>query len=165
MPERPLVAIVDDDESHRRATRSLLRAAGFSTVVFGDDESFVSAAIRASAACVVADMRMPGMTGLELYQALVASGDGIPTVLITAHPEEVTQSRAREAGITCYLSKPFAPDELVECVREALAKRPAVLYLSLSPLMLCASVRDAAHISGIPRRNSRANGMRLGFAS
>ena len=165
MPERPLVAIVDDDESHRRATRSLLRAAGFSTVVFGDDESFVSAAIRASAACVVADMRMPGMTGLELYQALVASGDGIPTVLITAHPEEVTQSRAREAGITCYLSKPFAPDDLLECVREALTNRPAALYQGLRPSSRAPAFRIAAHISGIPRRNSRAHGMRLGFAS
>ena len=67
-------------------------------------------------------MRMPGMTGLELYQALVASGECIPTVIITAHPEELTQSRAREAGITCYISKPFAPDDFLECVREALAK-------------------------------------------
>ena len=122
MAERPLVAIVDDDESIRNATRDLLRAAGFSTATFEDAESFLASASRASAACVVADIRMPGMTGLELYQALVASGDGIPTVIITAHPEEVTQSRAREAGITCYLSKPFAPDELLECVREALAK-------------------------------------------
>ncbi len=65
---------------------------------------------------------MPGMSGVELYQALVASGERIPTVIITAHPEDVAQSRAREAGITCYLSKPFAPDELLECVREALAK-------------------------------------------
>jgi FixJ family two-component response regulator len=118
----PLVAIVDDDESIRNATRDLLRAAGFSTATFEDAESFLASASRASAACVVADIRMPGMTGVELYQALVASGDGIPTVIITAHPEDVAQSRAREAGITCYLSKPFAPDELVECVREALAK-------------------------------------------
>ena len=80
---------------------------------------------------MVADIRMPGMTGLELYLALVASGHGIPTV-ITAHPEDVTQSRARKAGITCYLSKPFAPDDLLECVREALAKSQALLYLSLS---------------------------------
>ena len=65
------------------------------------------------------------MTGLELYQELVASGHGIPTVIITAHPEELTQARAREAGITCYLYKPFAPDELLECVREALAKSQA----------------------------------------
>jgi FixJ family two-component response regulator len=122
MPEGPLVAIVDDDKSIRNATQDLLKAAGFSTATFEDAESFLGSASRASASCVVADIRMPGMTGLELYQTLVASGDGIPTVIITAHPEDVTRSRAREAGITCYLSKPFAPDELVECVREALAK-------------------------------------------
>ena len=122
MAEGPLVAIVDDDKSIRNATRDLLKAAGFSTATFEDAESFLGSASRASAACLVADMRMPGMTGLELYQALVASGDGIPTVIITAHPEELTQSRAREAGITCYLSKPFAPDDLLECVGEALAK-------------------------------------------
>ena len=122
MAERPLVVIVDDDQSLRNATRDLLKAAGFSTATFEDAESFLGSASRASAACLVADMRMPGMTGLELYQALVASGERIPTVIITAHPEELTQSRARDAGITCYLSKPFAPDDLLECVREALAK-------------------------------------------
>ncbi len=120
MPEGPLVAIVDDDRSIRNATQDLLKAAGFSTATFEDAESFLGSANRASASCVVADLRMPGMTGVELYQALVASGHAIPTVIITAHPEEITN--AREAGITCYLTKPFAPDELLECVSEALAK-------------------------------------------
>jgi FixJ family two-component response regulator len=122
MREIPLVAIVDDDKSIRRATQDLLMAAGFSTAAFHDAESFLASASRACAACLVADMRMPRMSGLELYKALVASGNSIPTVIITAHPEELTQARAREAGITCYLTKPFAPDELLECVREALAK-------------------------------------------
>jgi len=122
MPEGPLVAIVDDDKSIRNATQDLLKAAGFSTATFADAESFLGSASRASAACVVADMRMPGRSGLELYQELVASGRGIPTVIITAHPQELTQARAREAGITCYLTKPFAPDDLIECVREAVAK-------------------------------------------
>jgi FixJ family two-component response regulator len=122
MADRPLVAIVDDDESIRNATRDLLRAAGFSTATFADAESFLGSASRAGTDCVIADIRMPGMSGVELYQTLVASGDGIPTVIITAHPEELTQSRALEAGITCYLSKPFAPDDLLECVHEALAK-------------------------------------------
>ena len=120
MPNGPLVAIVDDDKSIRNATQDLLKAAGFSTATFEDAESFLGSASRASASCVVADMRMPGMTGLELYQELVASGHAIPTVIITAHPEELT--RVREAGITCCLIKPFAPDELLECVHEALAK-------------------------------------------
>ena len=125
MVGKPLVAIVDDDKSIRNGTRDLLKAAGFSTAVFEDAESFLASASRATVACLVADMRMPGMTGLELYEALVASGDRIPTVLITAHPEEVAQARAREAGITCYLSKPFAPDDLLRCVCEALAKSQA----------------------------------------
>ncbi len=125
MPEGPLVAIVDDDESIRNATRLLLRAAGFSTVIFADATSFLASASRRGAACLVADMRMPGMTGLELYLELVGSGTGIPTVLITAHPEDLTQTRASEAGITCYLSKPFAPEDLLECVREAVARSHA----------------------------------------
>jgi two-component system, LuxR family, response regulator FixJ len=122
MPEGPLVAIVDDDKSIRNATQDLLKAAGFYTVTFEDAESFLGSASRATAACLVADMRMPGMSGVELYQTLVASGHSIPTVIITAHPEEVTQVRGRVAGLTCYLIKPFTPDELLECVHEALAK-------------------------------------------
>ena len=122
MTEKPLVVIVDDDRSIRNATSHLLKAAGFSTATFEDAESFLASASRAIAACLVADMRMPGMTGLAMYEALVASGNSIPTVLITGHPEEATQTRAREAGISCYLSKPFAPDDLLECVHEALSK-------------------------------------------
>ena len=121
MAERPLVAIVDDDQSIRNSTSDLLKAAGFTPAAFEDAESFLGWPTRASVDCLVADMRMPGMSGLELYQALVAAGHSIPTVIITAHPDELTQSRARAAGISCYLSKPFAPDELLECVDEALA--------------------------------------------
>ena len=71
---------------------------------------------------MVADMRMPGMTGLELFEALVAPDRAIPTVLITAYPDEQTRLRARQAGILCYLSKPFSPEELCECVDAALAR-------------------------------------------
>jgi FixJ family two-component response regulator len=122
MLDRPLVAIVDDDPSIRTATQDLLKAAGFSTAVFEDAESFLASASRSNAACLVADMRMPGMTGVELYRQLIATGDGIPTVIITAHPQDVAPIRAREPGLTCYLIKPFTPDELLECVHEALAK-------------------------------------------
>ena len=125
MQEGPFVAIVDDDKSIRNATQNLLKAAGFSTATFEDAESFLGSASFANASCLVADMRMPGMTGLELYHELVALGHRIPTVIITAHPEELTQARAREAGITCYLTKPFTPDELLECVSESLAKSQA----------------------------------------
>jgi FixJ family two-component response regulator len=122
MPEAPLIVIVDDDRSIRNAIQDLLKAAGFSTATFEDGESFLRSASCARAACLVADMRMPGMTGLQLHQELVASGHAISTIIVTAHPEELAQARARQAGITCYLIKPFTPDELLECVREALAK-------------------------------------------
>ena len=120
MRESPLIAILDDDKSIRDATNNLLQAAGFSTATFPDAESFLSWARRRSAACVVADMRMPGMTGLQMYQQLVAWGERTPTVLITAYPEDALRARAKEAGIVCCLSKPFAPDELLECVNHAL---------------------------------------------
>jgi FixJ family two-component response regulator len=119
MPEGPHIAVVDDDRSIRNATQDLLNAAGYSTFTFQDAKSFLGSSVRASVACLVADMRMPGMSGLELHQHLAMSGNGIPTVIITAHPEELTRERAREAGITCFLTKPFTPDELLECVRKA----------------------------------------------
>jgi len=120
MFSRPLVAIVDDDQSIREATSNLLQSAGFLTATFADAESFLTSS-EPRAACLVADMRMPGMSGLQLHQHLIASGASIPTVLITAYPSDATRLRAREAGIVCCLAKPFAPDELLECVRGALA--------------------------------------------
>jgi FixJ family two-component response regulator len=122
MPSRPLVAIVDDDESLRDATSNLLQAAGFSTATFADAESFLQSGGRPRAACLVTDMRMPGMSGVQLHQHLVALGAPIPTVLVTAYASDATRSRARDAGIVCCLAKPFAPDELLECVRQALAR-------------------------------------------
>ena len=121
MSSRPLIAIVDDDQSIREATSNLLQSAGFLTATFADAESFLTSASEPRAACLVADMRMPGMSGLQLHQHLIASGAPIPTVLITAYPSDATRLRAREAGIVCCLAKPFSPDELLECVRGALA--------------------------------------------
>ena len=125
MSEGPLISVVDDDMSIRNATQDLLRAAGFCTAAFSNATSFLDSPSRASTACLVADMRMPGMTGLELHEHLVASGAGIPTVIITAHPGELPRHRVRESGVTCFLIKPFAPDELLECVRKAVARSQA----------------------------------------
>lgn len=121
MPEGRLIAVVDDDRSIRNATQDLLNAAGFTTFTFENAQSFLGSSVRASIACLVADMRMPGMTGLELHEHLAASDTAIPTVIITAHPEEAKRDLARASGITCLLTKPFSPDELLECVRKALA--------------------------------------------
>jgi FixJ family two-component response regulator len=122
MAEGPLIAVVDDDMSIRNAMQDLLRAAGFAASTFSNATSFLDSPVRPTVACMVTDMRMPGMSGLELHEHLAASGAGIPTIIITAHPEELAGERARAAGITCVLAKPFTPDELLECVRKALAR-------------------------------------------
>jgi FixJ family two-component response regulator len=119
MPVAPLIAIVDDDMSIRKATQDLLKAAGFSAVAFSNATSFLDSPDSALATCLVADMRMPGMSGLDLHEHLAATGSPIPTIIITAHPGELKPERLRDAGITCFLIKPFAPDELLECVRKA----------------------------------------------
>lgn len=124
VPNNPLVAIVDDDESMRRAMSNLLESAGFATATFRDAEAFLGSRRRRGVSCLVTDMRMPGMTGLELHESLVASGSGMSTVLITAYPDETIRLRARKAGVVCLLAKPVAPEELCECVRSALANRP-----------------------------------------
>jgi FixJ family two-component response regulator len=124
VPHKPLVAIVDDDESVRHATQNLLAAAGFSTTTFPDGASFLGSSRRRRVSCLVTDMRMPGMSGLELCETLVASGNAIPTVLMTAYPDETIGLRAREAGVLCCLNKPFSPERLCECIRSALAARP-----------------------------------------
>ena len=119
MPEGQLIAVVDDDMSIRNATQDLLKAAGYSAATFSNATSFLDSPVRARVACLVADMKMPGMSGLELHEHLAASGAGIPTVIITAHPGELKRDRAHEVGVICFLIKPFAPDELLECVRKA----------------------------------------------
>jgi len=121
---KPLVAIVDDDEPMRLATSNLLESAGFATATFADAEAFLGSTQHRTVACLVTDLRMPGMTGLELRESLVASGSDIPTVLITAYADEATGWRARKAGVVCFLPKPVPPEELCECVRSALANRP-----------------------------------------
>lgn len=120
MLQAPLVAIVDDDESIRDATSNLLQAVGLRTAMFPDAAAFLAYEDRNGVACVVADMRMPGMSGLELHEALAASGDPIPTVLITAYPSDALRARAQKSGVVACLSKPFAPEELLDSVREAL---------------------------------------------
>ena len=122
MREGPLIAVVDDDRSIRNATQDLLNAAGYSSLTFENAKCFLGSSARAGVACLVADMRMPGMNGLELHDHLASSGNWIPTIIITAHPDEPTRERARQSGITCFLAKPFTPDELLACVRKALAR-------------------------------------------
>ena len=120
VPKRPLVAIVDDDESIRNTTKDLLESAGFAAAAFARAASLLKSRRLSQVSCLIADMRMPQMTGLQLHQHLVALNRAIPTILMTAYPDERAQAQAIKANVVCYLIKPFAADELLACLRCAL---------------------------------------------
>jgi FixJ family two-component response regulator len=120
VPKGPLVAIVDDDESIRDTTQDLLESAGFSAAAFAGAAGLLKSKRLRQVSCLIADMRMPKMTGLELHQHLVASDRAIPTILMTAYPDARAQAQALKANVVCYLVKPFAADELLACVRRAI---------------------------------------------
>ena len=122
MPKGPLVAIVDDDESMRVTVKDLLESAGFSAAVFARAASLLRSRRLSQVSCLIADMRMPRMTGLELQQHLVASNRAIPTILMTAYPDERVRAQAIKANVICHLIKPFAADELLACVRRAVRR-------------------------------------------
>jgi FixJ family two-component response regulator len=117
--KRLLVAIVDDDESIRDTTKDLLESAGFSAATFAGASRLLKSTRLKRVACLIADMRMPEMTGLELHQHLVAANHAIPTILITAYPDERVRAQAIKANVICYLPKPFRADELLDCVCRA----------------------------------------------
>ena len=120
MPETFAISIVDDDDSVREAMGSLMRSYGYRTETFDSGASFLASDARRRTDCLIADVQMPGMTGLELYGLLAASDDPIPTILITARHDEAIRKRALAAGVLCYLAKPFAEARLLGCVRSAL---------------------------------------------
>jgi FixJ family two-component response regulator len=122
---KTVISIVDDDESIREAMTSLMKSLGFVADAFHSGESFLRSDRRHGTACLIADVRMPGMTGFELHSRLVASGKPIPTILITAHPDETMRARALKAGVVGYLAKPFDEDHLLACLRAALEQREA----------------------------------------
>lgn len=123
MPRRPLVAIVDDDKSIRETTKDLLESAGLNAAAFASAEDFLNSALLPSVSCAIADMRMPGMSGLALHEHLLASGHPIPTILMTAYPDELVRARALKAGVVAYLTKPFTDDELLGCISSAVRQR------------------------------------------
>jgi len=120
MSEQPLISIVDDDQSAREAVAGLVRSLGFVVAEFESVADFLKSDLLSRTACLIADVRMPGMTGPELHNHLTAVGTPIPAVLITAYPDEAAHARALKAGVRCYLAKPLEPDELLACIRSAI---------------------------------------------
>jgi FixJ family two-component response regulator len=116
----PLISVVDDDDSVRESLRGLLRSVRFVVEVFASAEEFLGSDRARATACLILDMRMPGMSGLELQRRLMASHPEVPIIFITAHGDEELRSRALSGGAVDYLLKPFSEEALLTAVQTAL---------------------------------------------
>ena len=117
----PVVSIIDDDASVRVALRSLVRSLGFAARTFESAESFLGSPDLAETSCIVTDIQMPGMSGLDLQDKLQAAGSAIPTVFITAFPEEHLRARAEAGGAIGFLAKPFDGQTLAKMLVDAVS--------------------------------------------
>ena len=123
MSEAPLIAIVDDDALARDGIRELVESLGYNAVTFMSAENFLESGMIAETTCLVTDLQMPGLSGLELQEALQSQGYQTPVVLITAYPNEKHRTRALANGAVGFLTKPFDERSLIECLTVAIKLR------------------------------------------
>ena len=117
----PIISIIDDDEATRSALAGLMRAMGLDARVYGCAEDFLSADVCETSQCIITDIQMPGLSGIELKHMLDDARCGTPVIMITARAEERLRSLALASGAFCLLRKPFKSEALMECVRRAIA--------------------------------------------
>jgi FixJ family two-component response regulator len=118
-----VISVVDDDPSVRAATSKFLKSHGYTVQAYSSAEHFLQSGRLNDTLCVIADLQMPGMSGLELLTMMRAQSYGVPFIFITAFPDETTRARALRAGAICFLSKPFAGSTLIDCLGAALEGR------------------------------------------
>jgi FixJ family two-component response regulator len=117
---RGLISVVDDDESIRRTTTFLIESFGFRSAAFESAENFLKSGQLHETSCLIVDVQMPGMNGLELQSELAAAGYDIPIVFVTAYENKVSRQQAMQAGAVAFLAKPFGDEQLLQTVRLAL---------------------------------------------
>jgi FixJ family two-component response regulator len=120
-----VISIIDDDDAVREATRSLIRSLGYAAATFASGEEFLNSERIHDTACLITDLQMPGMNGLELQTRLIASGRRLPIIFVTASPESQAQAQALAAGAAGFLSKPLGDEILISCLDQALAAHHA----------------------------------------
>jgi FixJ family two-component response regulator len=119
--EIPVISIVDDDESVREAIESLMKSAGYLPKVFSSAGDFLSSGYLDDTGCLILDVQMPGMSGLELQNRLVAAKCAVPIIFISAHGDAQARARALKAGAVGFLQKPFSEDDLLDAIKSSLA--------------------------------------------
>jgi FixJ family two-component response regulator len=117
-----MISIVDDDESVREATKGVVRSLGYSATTFASAEEFLQSKWINDTACVISDVQMPGLSGVELQSRLIAQGNRTPIIFMSALSDERTRARALKAGAIGFLSKPFNEERLIEYLNSALAR-------------------------------------------
>ena len=120
MTEVPLISIVDDEELARDGIRELVESLGYKTNVFQSAEHFLRSSLLTGTTCLITDVQMPGLSGLELQEALQSLGHQTPVIVITGYPNEKHRTRALENGAIGFLSKPFDEQTLIECLTVAI---------------------------------------------
>jgi FixJ family two-component response regulator len=120
MPEATLISIVDDDQLARDGIRELIESLGYNAVAFASAEHFLQSGVIAHTTCMIVDLQMPGLNGLELQEALRAKGYHTPVIVITAFPNETRRKRALDGGAVGFLSKPFDEASLISCLTAAI---------------------------------------------
>ena len=124
LPDELLISVVEDDAAVRGALQRLMRSFGYSVAVFPSAADFLAFSRLDAVRCMIADINMPGMSGVELHRLLIDTGRPIPTILITAYPDAAVRARALKDGVVCFLGKPFDEDDLISCVGTALGRKP-----------------------------------------
>lgn len=120
MENLPVISIVDDDESVREATKSLVRSLGYKALTFEFAEEFLELAQMMATTCLITDVQMPGLSGVELQDRLIADGHNMPTIFVSAFPDERLERKVLQSGAIGYLRKPFKEDHLIDCIDAAL---------------------------------------------
>ena len=120
MAKRTLISVVEDDQPFRESMRKLMTVLGYTVQAFSSATEFLKSPLLTETACLVTDVQMPGMSGVELHRHLIDRGHAIPTILVTAYPDETARNRALKDGVVCYLSKPVDDEHLERCLRSAL---------------------------------------------
>jgi FixJ family two-component response regulator len=115
-----MIVIVDDDESVREATKYLVKSLGYPVLTFASAEEYLASDHVSATSCLISDLKMPGISGVELQKRLIADGHHIPIIFMTAFFEEEVRARALQAGAFGFLSKPFADQSLIKCLDKAL---------------------------------------------
>ena len=118
----PVISVIDDDASVRAAIYNLVRSLGYTVYVFPSGEAFLQSEQLSSTRCVIADVRMPAMSGIELQSRLRTQGNRVPFVFVTAVPEQSVRARALKDGAICFLTKPFDEDILISCLGTAVER-------------------------------------------